>query len=66
MPAFPSDEYFGFTGYIGNITKGWNICGIAHESGLSLLSLRVGDAAVLSFPMARNVSDAIAHSFAEE
>ncbi len=29
------------------------------------MSLRVGDALVLSFPMARNVSDAIAHSFSE-
>jgi len=66
MPSFQSDEYICFTGDMCNITQDWNICGIGYESGLSLLSLRVGDAVVLSFPMARNVSDAIAHSFAEE
>ena len=63
MPSFQSDEYIGFTGDIGSIQKDWNIDGRGHESGLNILSLREGDVVVLSFPLARNVSDNIARSF---
>ena len=63
---FQSDYYICYSGDIGIITKDWNACGIGRQSGLNLMSLKEGDAVVLSFPVARNVSDDIAHSFSGE
>ncbi len=63
---FESDEYIGYSGYIGVINKDWNVCGIGHESGLKLMSLKKGDVVALSFPLARNRSDDVAQAFSEE